>query len=63
MKLGYLNSVLKTSLLTTLFGIGAFSANGAGHLPMTYEVEGENYARTVAENYRDWSGFDANRST
>jgi hypothetical protein len=42
MKLGYLNSVLKTNLLATLFGIGAFSANGAGHLPMTYEVEGEN---------------------
>ena len=49
MKLGYLNSVLKTSLLATLFGIGAFSANGAGHLPMTYEVEGENYSRTIEQ--------------
>ena len=49
MKLEYLNSVLKTSLLTTLFGIVAFSANGAGHLPMTYEVEGENYARTIEQ--------------
>ena len=49
MKLGYLNSVLKTSLMATLFGIGAFSANGAGHLPMTYEVEGKNYARTVEQ--------------
>ena len=47
MKLGYLNSVLKTSLLTTLFGIGAFSANAAGHLPSTYQVEGKNHGRVI----------------
>ena len=47
MKLGYLNSFLKTSLLTTLFGIGAFSANAAGHLPSTYQVEGKNHGRVI----------------
>ena len=47
MKSGYFKSVLKTSLLTTLFGIGAFSANGAGHLPSTYQVEGKNHGRVI----------------
>ena len=47
MKLGYLNSFLKTSLLTTLFWIGAFSANAAGHLPSTYQVEGKNHGRVI----------------
>jgi len=47
MKLKFLNSVLKTTLLTTLFGMGALSANGAGHLPSTYQVEGKNHGRVV----------------
>ena len=47
MKPEYLKAVLKTSLLTTLFGIGAFSANGAGHLPSTYQVEGKNHGRVI----------------